>query len=342
MLAVAKEWPGPGLSYETEMPAPVPAVGEVLLRPRLVGICGTDLHIEAWEEPYRDLEVYLPTVLGHEVLAEVVEGENFCAGERVVALSVYGCGRCGLCRSGQTQLCPEARRESLGMARNGGLAELMTLPGDRLLAVPRAVPDKVAALCEPFATAVRAVRGVVDGRPSRVAVLGPGAIGLMVASVAALWKPERLVVAGTESDCDRLELAEELGLQTVIAGAEGARTLTDALGGPADVVFETAGSVRAVEDGLEALGPGGELVVVGMHGEPLPVPPGRFVRRELCLSGSYAAGNQDWKEALRLLRHGEVDLQPLAGPVFGLDEARAAFRATEAGVTGRALVRCTA
>lgn len=339
MLAVVKERPGPGLSYDAELPVPSPAAGEALLKPLFVGICGTDLHIESWEEPYRDLEAYLPTVLGHEVLAEVVEGERFSAGERCVALSVYGCGRCELCRSGRSQLCPDARKESLGMARDGGLAELMTLPEDRLLSVPQTVPDKVAALCEPFATAVRAVRSIKEG-PSRIAVLGPGAIGLMVAVVAALWSPKRLVVVGTESDSDRLDLAEDLGMGTAVADADGAKALTDALGGPADVIFEAAGSVRAFKEGLRTLGPGGELVVVGMHGEPLTIPSGGFVRQELRISGSYAAGRRDWEEALRLVQSGEIDLRPLVGPVFKLDEARSAFRATEAGVTGRTLVRC--
>ncbi len=340
MLAVVKEHPGPGLSYDAELPVPSPAAGEALLKPLLVGICGTDLHIESWAEPYRDLEAYLPTVLGHEVLAEVVEGEHSSAGERCVALSVYGCGRCELCRSGRSQLCPDARKESLGMARDGGLAELMTLPEDRLLAVPQTVPDEVAALCEPFATAVRAVRTAKGGKPTRIAVLGPGAIGLMVALVAARLNPERLVVVGTESDGDRLNLAEDLGLRTVVSGTDGTDALSDSLGGPADVIFEASGSVRAFEEGLQALGPGGELVVVGMHGEPLAVPSGGFVRRELRLSGSYAAGRRDWEEAIRLVQSEEVDLRPLVGSVFGLDEARSAFRATEAGVTGRTLVRC--
>lgn len=342
MLAVVKEAPEPGLAFEAQPEAPAPAPGEALLRPLFNGVCGTDLHIESWEEPHHDLRGYLPTVLGHEVLAEVLEAKGFSPGERVVALSVYGCGRCELCYSGAAQLCPKAREESIGMARDGGLAELMTLPEERLLPVPESLPDTVAALCEPFATATRAARSVKHRSSRRVAVLGPGTIGSMVATVAALSEPDRLLVVGTPSDTERLELArEEFGLDTLILGEDSATDIVEALGGPADVVFEAAGSPLALEAGLEALAPGGEMVVVGLQGEPLNVPPGKLVRREISLRGSYAAGPGDWETALGLMGGGEVQLSPLVGPIFDLPEASSAFRATEEGVLGRALVRCS-
>lgn len=341
MLAVVKDAPEPGLSFDARVEAPTSEAGEALLRPLFNGVCGTDLHIEAWEEPYHDLQNYLPTVLGHEVIAEVLDARGFSPGERVVALSVYGCGRCEFCVSGRAQLCPHARRASLGMARDGGLAELMALSEDRLLRVPAGIPDTAAALCEPFATAVRAARIVVDESPQRVVIMGPGTIGLMIAAVAKLSRPSRLLVVGTASDTERLELAQELGLESLILGDEAAQDIKGRLRGAADVVFEAAGSVQALKTGVDALSPGGEMVVVGLQGEPLSVPSGTLVRREIGLRGSYAAGQGDWKLALRLLSGGQVDLTPLVGPIFDLSDARSAFRATERGVLGRALVRCS-
>jgi threonine dehydrogenase-like Zn-dependent dehydrogenase len=228
------------------------------------------------------------------------------------------------------------------MARDGGLAEFMTLPEERLLPVADSLPDTVAVLCEPFATATRAASRVEHRNPQRVAVLGPGTIGSMVAVVAELSKPDRLLVVGTPSDTERLELArEELGLETLVAGEDATTDIMEALGGPADVVFEAAGSPQALETGLEALAPGGEMVLVGLQGEPLSVSPGRLVRREISIRGSYAAGPGDWETALGLMSRGEVRLSPLVGPIFDLQEARSAFRATEVGVLGRALVRCS-
>lgn len=340
MIAVVKDRPAPGLCFGAEHPAPRRSAGEALLRPLLGGVCGTDLHIEAWERPYRDLGPHLPVVLGHEFVAEVIEGERFAPGERVVALSIYGCGRCALCGKRKPQLCPAARQNSLGMSRNGALAELLTLPEERLISVPEEVPDASAAICEPFATAARAA--LEKCRPGqRVVVLGPGTIGLMVAMLTLLGRPERLVVAGTEDDEDRLELAQALGAATVVLprGAE-TESLRDALGSPADLVFEATGATRAVESGLGVLEPEGTLVVIGMHSHPAPVDLGMLVRGERRVEGSYAAGPRDWEQALRLLREGLVDLGPLVGPIFKLEEAEAAFRATERGAVGRVLVRC--
>lgn len=342
MLAVVKDLPAPGLCFDADHPVPRRRTGEALLRPILAGVCGTDLHIEAWEGPYQDLRPHLPVVLGHEFVAEVVEGEGFAPGERVVALSIYGCGNCALCCKGRPHLCPDARQNSLGMSRDGALAELLTLPEERLISVPEEVPDASAVLCEPFATAARAALAK-HCTGCRVAVLGPGTIGLMVAMLTLLDRPELLVVAGTESDEDRLELARKLGAVTaVLSKSSETETLLDALDGTADLVFEASGAAGAVEAGLGVLEPEGTLVILGMHGQPVPIDLGTLVRGERRIEGSYAASPQDWERALGLLKEGVVDLKPLVGPTFALGEAEAAFRTTERGVVGRALVRCAA
>lgn len=342
MLAVTKEHPAPGLEFGAERPEPRRLPGEALLKPLMTGVCGTDLHIEAWEGPYRDLEPYLPVILGHEFVAEVVEGDDFRPGERVVVISVFGCGACGLCAKGMPQLCPEARSSSLSMARDGGLAEFTAVPENRLLAAPEGIPLATAAICEPFATTVRAVASVEARDVSgRVAVLGPGAVGLMIALVAALLSPDQLVVVGTQSDGERLDLARSLGFEVVSLRRDAAPgALIEALGGPADVVFEAAGAPEAMATGLEALSPRGSLVAVGMHDSPVPIDLGGLVRGERRVLGSYAAASRDWETALKLLGDASVDLQPLVGPIFDLAEAEAAFRATERGVVGRALVKC--
>jgi threonine dehydrogenase-like Zn-dependent dehydrogenase len=226
------------------------------------------------------------------------------------------------------------------MSRDGALAELLALPEERLISIPEEVPDASAALCEPFATAARAALDKCR-TGCRVAVLGPGTLGLMVAMLGLLSQPELLVVAGTEEDEDRLELAQTLGASTV-ALSPGSETeaLFDALGGPANLVFEASGAAVAVKAGLEVLEPEGALVVIGMHSQAVPMDLGTLVRGERRVEGSYAAGIRDWKQALNLLRERLVNLDPLVGPTFALDEAKAAFRATERGVVGRALVRC--
>jgi threonine dehydrogenase-like Zn-dependent dehydrogenase len=289
------------------------------------------------------LEAYLPFVLGHEFVAEVLESQRFSPGKRVVAVSIHGCGRCPLCLSGLPQLCRAARSDSLGMSRDGGLAELMTIPEKRLFPVPAGVPDEVAAICEPFATSFRAAWTAKDRLSgSRVLVMGPGVIGLMTALVAALEAPERLVVAGLERDKPRLELAKSMGLEVLVLPSDAVGdAVVEAFGGSPDIVYEATGSPRAAEAAFGALAPRGIMVVVGLHDRPIPLNSGTLVRGELTVVGSYAAGIEDWKLALALLEEGRVDLLPLVGPVYELADAEAAFRATEDGVVGRALVRCT-
>lgn len=335
MRAVVKERPGPGMGYAVQVPDPVRQPGEALLRPLLAGICGTDLHIEAWEGPYRDLAPYLPFVLGHEFVAEVVEGERLRPGQRVVAMSLYGCGQCSRCLAGQGNLCGHARPTAVGMAEDGGMAELLALPEERLLVVPESVSLRSAALTEPFATALRAV----DRAPGikwagRILVLGPGTIGLMVALAVRAYGPAQLVVAGTERDGERLDLAARLGFDTVTLGEE---SLSEA-----DLVFEAAGAPAAVTSGLAALAPQGRLVVIGMHAEPVAIPLDAVVRGERHLTGSYASTPADWERALFLLGSGRVDLDALAGPIFPLEQAEAAFAAVSRGVRGRVLLRCSA
>jgi len=342
MKAVVKKVAGPGLGFGVEHPEPQRRQGEALLRPLVAAICGTDLHIEAWEGPYQDLEAHLPFVLGHEFVAEVVEGDAFVPGQRVVAVSINGCGGCPTCLSRQPQLCEEARSDSLGMSRNGALAELMTLPEGRLFPVSEQVTNEVAAMCEPFATSYRAAMTAGSRlKGSRVLVLGPGVIGLMVALVASLEEPERLVVAGLERDRPRLDLAESLGLNVaVLPDDTQADDIRQVLGSKPEVIYEATGSPRAAATGLHSLATQGMLVAVGIHDRPVPVDSGVMVRRELSMVGSYAAGLADWERSLELLERGLIDLRPLAGPVYSLSESEAAFRATENGVVGRALIRC--
>src|SRR5215212_1702903 len=217
MLGVAKLAAGPGhIDLVQREPADVPT-GCVRLAVRAAGICGTDLHIEAGEYPSVP-----PVTMGHEVCGAVVEtGAGVDAawdGARVVSETYFStCGRCRHCRAGRPNLCPD--RRSIGTHVDGAFAESVVVPAHGLHRVPEALADAAAALCEPLACVCQSLLdppAIVPG--DRVLVVGPGAIGLLAAQVAAAGGAE-VEVRGTAQDGPRLSLARDLGCATSVAGA---------------------------------------------------------------------------------------------------------------------------
>ena len=259
MLGVAKLAPGPGhIDLVERTPADVPA-GCVRLAVRAAGICGTDLHIEAGEYPSVP-----PVTMGHEVCGTVVEtGAGVDAawdGERVVSETYFStCGRCRHCRAGRPNLCPE--RRSIGTHVDGAFAESVVVPAHGLHRVPEALADAAAALCEPLACVCQSLLDPPAIMPGdRVLVVGPGAIGLLAAQVAAAGGAE-VEVRGTAQDGPRLALARDLGCETSLAGE-------DALDGDAyDVTVDCSGAGPGIADALRAARPGGRHVQIGLAGQ---------------------------------------------------------------------------
>jgi len=164
-----------------EAPVPSPGPGEVLLRVRACGVCGSDLHFYRGELP-----IPTPVSPGHEFAGEVVEAgqgvEGFAPGRRVVVEPLRTCRECDYCRTGNPQLCP--RRVLLGTFAPGGLAEYVAVPAYTLYALPDALDFELAALVEPLAVVVHALHLVDFAYGERVVVLGSGTIGVMTALAA--------------------------------------------------------------------------------------------------------------------------------------------------------------
>ena len=162
----------------SDWPCPEPGPDEALVRVRLAGICATDLEIVRGYSP-------LQGVLGHEFVGEIASAPDAGrVGQRVVGTINVGCGDCAVCLSQGPEHCPN--RTALGISRDGIFAEYATLPLDNLLPVPDGLPDEAAVFVEPLAAALR-IREQIAVRPSaRVAVVGPGRLGLLVAQVLAL------------------------------------------------------------------------------------------------------------------------------------------------------------
>jgi L-iditol 2-dehydrogenase len=321
-----------------EVAEPKPEPGWVVLDVTYAGICGTDLHIA-----HNSFPSWPPVTLGHEFCGRVAgvgaEVEGWSAGDRVVCEPhSLACGRCHLCRRGHAELC--ARKRSPGWGIDGGMAARVAVPAHLLHRVPDTVSDLAAALCEPTAIAVTAVERMPVEPGSTVAVLGPGAVGLLAAMVARACGAGRTVVVGRASSRSRLELTRRLGFDTWDASRVDPATEALALTGGRgiDLVLECAGSADAVAAGIAALRRRGRLCVLGMSGQPtLEVPWDLAMQRALDVSFSLSSSWSSWDGALALLARGAVDPTPLA-TVFPLSGWRAAFEAISARTAVKALL----
>jgi (R,R)-butanediol dehydrogenase/meso-butanediol dehydrogenase/diacetyl reductase len=299
--------------------APVPAADEALLRVRLVGICGTDLHIFQGDLDHR---VPRGGVIGHETFAEVAAAptdSGFAPGDRVVVEPLWFCGTCRACRMGASYLC--YRLKVRGVELPGGLQEFWTVPVARLLRVPGSLGDDQAALIEPLAVATHDVRRAGVKAGDRVLVFGGGPIGTLIALVCR-HRGARVVVS--EINPFRLEMLAGFGLETVGPGRDVvkfASEWTDGVG--VDVAFEVTGNRVAVATVTDVVRVWGAVSIVAIHAEPMPVNLYQMFARELTMHGSRLYGREDWEEAIQLAASGAIPLVPLVSrrvPLEALQE----------------------
>ncbi|MBI2460282.1 MAG: alcohol dehydrogenase catalytic domain-containing protein [Candidatus Rokubacteria bacterium] len=289
--------------------------GEVLVRVRAAGVCGTDYRIWSGERPVR-----YPLVMGHEFIGEAAAvGEGVTRirpGERLAIEPNYSCGVCDLCREGQSNLC--LRRTAIGIDVAGGFAELAAVPERCCWPAPDAIAEEQLLLVEPLAVVVRAVGRGAPRSGESAAVLGVGTLGLLALQVLRARGCRVLVLSRSER---RLALARELGAEAAAplgadAGVGAARAFAGRDG--VDLLVETAGTPEAVEVALGLARPGGRVVLTGLPHAPSSVNFFRVVRRELQILGSMIY-QREFGEALDLLAEGRVRTAPLITHRFPLE-----------------------
>jgi L-iditol 2-dehydrogenase len=330
----------PGAASVEDVQAIRPDPGEVSLRVASCGICGSDVHAFRSDAGFEWIQP--PVTLGHEFSGTVEsvgpDVTRVSPGDRVVAVAVQGCGSCGACRAGSTQLCPQ--RVAVGLARDGGMAEYAVMPEQHLVPVPEELDLGVAALGEPLAVAVHAVnvRAQVQAGQS-VVVSGPGPIGILCAMLAKL-NGAKVLLTGVGQDSEaRLPAAEHVGLKIANLSEKPLEEhLRDSFGDHTpDLWVESSGSVKALSSALESVRPGGTVTVVGLYADEMQFSPTSAVRRELSLLFSYSCNYADYQTSLDLLGRGDIDPGPLLSK-YPLEEAPEAFEAVGQGQTVKAIL----
>lgn len=332
MLAVRKTAAGPGNVSVQEIPEPAAGPGQVVIEVAAAGICGTDVHIVHDEFPTEP-----PVTLGHELagrIAEVGSGvEGWEPGDRVTSETYFfTCGSCRWCRNGRPNLC--ACRRSIGSRENGAFARFLAVPARNLHRVPDGLPLEAAALTEPLACVVHGVSDVAGVRAGdRVAITGPGPIGLLAAQLARAEGAQVLLI-GAAGDEARLETARQLGVDgTFLLG--NPEDLTEAAAdvlGPdgADVVIECSGAGAAAGTLLGLVAKGGRWCQLGLYGRPVELDFDEVCYRELRVTGTNATVPSAWPRALRLLADGLVNAEALISSRFPVSAWNQALRAVTA------------
>lgn len=280
--------------------------GEVLVRPRRVGICGTDYHIYEGKHPF----LRYPRVMGHELAVEVVEAPPGSGVEPggVFAVNPYvACGRCIACRRGKPNCCVEV--SVLGVHRDGGMTGLLAVPAANLVAAPGLTLDQTA-LVEFLAIGAHAVRRGAAGAGDRALVVGAGPIGLGVALFARLSGAEVVVL---DRDPRRAGIARALvGVSAFAADDAGLAALADFTGQDGfDVVFDATGSANAMQKGFDHVAHGGRFVLVSVVKETIAFYDPDFHRKELTLLGSRNATAEDFARVIATIRDGTAPVDRL-------------------------------
>ena len=313
---------------------PDPGPGELLLEVHAAGICGTDasewdhgpMMLPMLESNDRSGHVG-PMIPGHEFGGRVVARgrgvDGFPDGTLVASGAGVSCGRCPACLRSLTNLCEVYF--TVGLQRNGALAQYVAVPADICLPVADVdLDDDGAALVQPMAVAVHSLRQGHPDPGDLVVVIGVGGVGAFLVYAAA---ESGARVVAVDLDTGRLAIAVALGAAETIKANRNEPLLPQISGvisGPAAVVYEVTGAVSALEAALDFVAPRGRVVAVGLGIRSVPVDVRSLTLRELRLVGTNAhVFSADLADAARLIgtrSAGWADIAPLALPLDRLVE----------------------
>ncbi len=318
-------------------PVPRLARGEALVRLLVSGVCGSDkagVHGEhAFMKP--------PYYPGHEVVGFVAalddSANGVLLGDRVTVEPTLPCGHCKPCRTERENLCENLQFFGCGY-REGGMADLFSVPATRLHKIPQHFTDFEAALIEPLATPVHAVRLAGELRGRAVAVLGAGTIGLLTLIAARRAGASRVV--RTDTFVHKRELALQLGADAVVdAGVEDLADAVKAeLGESGDVVFDCVANQQTLPEAVRIALKGGTVVVVGGARRPVTIDLPVVQEYQIRIQGAATYRREDFHDAAAIIGQPDFDAGRFVTATFALPRAKEAFSAINSGQEVKILI----
>ncbi|WP_040702439.1 L-threonine 3-dehydrogenase [Nocardiopsis ganjiahuensis] len=341
MKALSKLRGEPGLTL-AEVKDPVMGRDEVLIKVLRTGICGTDLHISAWDH-WAQTVIQPPLVLGHEFVGEVVDVgggvTDVKAGDLVSGEGHLVCGKCRNCMAGRRHLC--IRTIGLGVNTDGAFADYVVLPEENVWVHRIPIDLDVAAIFDPFGNAVHTALSFPVMNED-VLVTGAGPIGVMAAATARHAGARSVVV--TDLSPYRLELARKMG--ATIAVDVSQEDLTDVMTANHmkegfDVAFEMSGQAKALASAISTMSPGGRIAILGLPSDDVSVDLATVVTRMLTLKGIYGREMFDTWYAMSVLLENGLDISPIITHRFGYEQHEEAFAVAASGRCGKVVLDWT-
>jgi len=333
-----KAKPEPGLWAE-EVEQPTPGPGDVLIRIRKTSICGTDLHIRAWDR-WAQQTIPVPMVVGHEFMGEVAEVgrdvQGIEVGQRVSGEGHITCGHCRNCRAGRRRFCHN--HLSVGVTRPGAFAEYFVLPAQNVFVVPDHIDDDLAAVLDPLGNATHtALRYDLVGED--VLITGAGPIGMMAATIARHVGARHVIV--TDVNDYRLGLAAKLGATRVVdvSRQELAPVMVElGMTEGFDVGLEMSGAESAFNQLLAAMRHGGRVAVLGIPAGPLTLEVNDVIFKGLEVQGIYGRRIfETWYKMAAMLQSG-LDVGSIITHHFPVARFEEAFDVVAAGDCGKVVL----
>lgn len=319
----------PGRIEFREIEKPEPKAGEVLVRMRRIGVCGSDIHVWHGKHPFTSY----PVTQGHEVSGEIAAlgwgVTGFEVGEKVTIEPQVVCGKCHPCRHGKYNLCEGLK--VMGFQATGAASEYFAVDAKKVTRIPAAMSFDEGAMLEPLAVAVHAVRRFPGLTGAKVAVLGAGPIGILVAQAAKGLGAEAVLI--TDVSDLRLAKARECGADFTVntKGKDFGEAMVEAFGpDKADVIYDCAGNDITMGQAIKYARKGSTIILVAVFAGLAKVDLAVLNDKELDLNTTMMYRHEDYVGAIDLVRSGKVRLAPLISRHFAFRDYAEAYRYIDA------------
>lgn len=320
MLALVKYGTGRGETQLRDVPVPQISEDDLLIEVKAAGICGSDIAYDNGDHPGH---LNCPVVLGHEFSGVICKaGKNvkgWKEGDRVVSDNTgYVCGKCYACATGQFLSCPD--RKGLGYGMDGGFTDYVKITGDVLTKDPNTlfrIPDGIsfeeAAILDPICNAYKAIVQESRIMPGEdIVVFGVGPLGLFSIQIARVMGCANIIAVGLEADEERFKIARRYGATHIIkSDAQDVAAEVDLIteGEKAAVAIDAAGVNSVLRQAIDVVRTGGEIVKIGYDSRPYGYSLDNILDRGISIRGHFGYDYQSWKNVIRLLKQGKVDLK---------------------------------